>query len=141
MNIIKLTAVVGACLGVLTFQGVAQTPEAPSTPAGAAAVPAVDKDSFLKKVAAAVNPDAAGDQKERFRMGLAALADLNAAGTTPEQSLEQAKAMGALSGEKTGKMSKLLLEMWNLNTARLSEPATLDALRQGKKPDPALKQP
>lgn len=141
MNIIKLTAVVGVCLGVLTFQGVAQTPEAPSTPAAAAAVPAVDKDGFLKKVEVAINPEAEGDRKELIRKGLAALADLNAAGTKPEDSLSQAQANGKLSGDKTEKMSKMLLEMWNLNTARMSEPATLDALRQGKMPDPALKRP
>ena len=141
MNITKLTAIVGVCLGVLTFQGVAQSPEAPSTPASTAAVPAVDKDGLLKKVAAAINPDAEGDQKERIRMGLAALADLNVAGTTPAQAIEQAKTQGNLSGSKTEKISKLLMEMWTLNTARMSEPATLEALRAGKMPDPALQRP
>ena len=141
MNITKLTAIVGVCLGVLTFQGVAQSPEAPSTPAANAAVPAVDKDGLLKKVAAAINPDAEGDQKERIRMGLAALADLNVAGTTPAQAIEQAKTQGNLSGSKTEKISKLLMEMWTLNTARMSEPATLEALRAGKMPDPALQRP
>ena len=141
MNITKLTAIVGVCLGVLTFQGVAQSPEAPSTQAGTAAVPAVDKDGLLKKVAAAINPDAEGDQKERIRMGLAALADLNVAGTTPAQAIEQAKTQGNLSGSKTEKISKLLMEMWTLNTARMSEPATLEALRAGKMPDPALQRP
>ena len=33
-------------------------------------------------------------------------------------------------------MSKMLMEMWSLNTSRLSEPATLDALRKGEMPDP-----
>ena len=139
MNITKLSMLIGVCLGIVSFQGLAQTPDAAAAPS--AAVPAVDKDGLLKKVAAAINPDAAGDQKERIRMGLAALADLNAAGTKPEDSLSQAKANGNLSGDKTEKMSKMLLEMWNLNTARLSEPSTLDALRQGKMPDPALKRP
>ena len=141
MNITKLTVIVGVCLGVLTFQGVAQSPEAPSTPAATAAVPAVDKDGLLKKVAAAINPEAEGDQKERIRMGLAALADLNVAGTTPAQAIEQAKTQGNLSGSKTEKISKLLMEMWTLNTARMSEPATLEALRAGKMPDPALQRP
>ena len=39
-----------------------------------------DQDALLKLVAAAVNPDAEGDQKERMRKGLAALADLKADG-------------------------------------------------------------
>ena len=139
MNIIKLSMMIGVCLGIVSFQGLAQTPDAAT--ATSAAVPAVDKDALLKKVSAAINPDAEGDRKELIRKGLAALADLNAAGTKPEDSLSQAKANGNLSGDKTEKMSKMLLEMWNLNTARLSEPSTLDALRQGKMPDPALKRP
>ena len=139
MNIIKLSMIIGVCLGVVSFQGLAQTPDAAA--ASSAAVPAVDKDGLLKKVTVAINPEADGDRKELIRKGLAALADLNAAGTKPEDSLSQAKANGNLSGDKTEKMSKMLLEMWNLNTARLSEPSTLDALRQGKMPDPALKRP
>ena len=139
MNIIKLSMIIGVCLGVVSFQGLAQTPDAAA--ASSAAVPAVDKDGLLKKVTVAINPEADGDRKELIRKGLAALADLNAAGTKPEDSLSQAKANGNLSGDKTEKMSKMLSEMWSLNTARLSEPATLDALRQGKMPDPALKRP
>ena len=139
MNITKLSMIIGVCLGIVSFQSLAQTPDAAT--ATSAAVPAVDKDALLKKVSAAINPDAEGDRKELIRKGLAALADLNAAGTKPEDSLSQAKANGNLSGDKTEKMSKMLLEMWNLNTARLNEPSTLDALRQGKMPDPALKRP
>ena len=139
MNITKLSMIIGVCLGVVSFQGLAQTPDAAAAPS--AAVPAVDKDGLLKKVAAAINPDAEGDQKERIRMGLAALADLNVAGTTPAQAIEQAKTQGNLSGSKTEKISKLLMEMWTLNTARMSEPATLEALRAGKMPDPALQRP
>lgn len=139
MNITKLSMIIGVCLGIVSFQSLAQTPDAAT--ATSAAVPAVDKDALLKKVSAAINPDAEGDRKELIRKGLAALADLNAAGTKPEDSLSQAKANGNLSGDKTEKMSKMLSEMWSLNTARLSEPATLDALRQGKMPDPALKRP
>ena len=139
MNITKLSIIIGVCLGIVSFQSLAQTPDAAT--ATSAAVPAVDKDALLKKVSAAINPDAEGDRKELIRKGLAALADLNAAGTKPEDSLSQAKANGNLSGDKTEKMSKMLSEMWSLNTARLSEPATLDALRQGKMPDPALKRP
>ena len=103
--------------------------------------PAVDTDGLLAKVTAAINPEADGDRKELIRKGLAALADLNTAGTIPEYSLSQAKVKGNLSGDKTEKMSKMLLEMWNLNTARMSEPATLDALRKGEMPEPALKRP
>ena len=106
-----------------------------------AQAPAANKDALLEKVTAAINPDADGDRTVMFRKGLAALADLNAAGTIPEYSLSQAKAKGNLSGDKTEKMSKRLLEMWNLNTARMSEPATLDALRKGEMPEPALKRP
>ena len=106
-----------------------------------AQAPAADKDALLAKVTAAINPEADGDRKELFRKGLAALADLNAAGTKPEDSLSQAKAKGSLSGEKTEKMSKMLMEMWSLNTPRMTEPATLDALRKGEMPEPALKRP
>jgi len=106
-----------------------------------AQAPAVDQSALLEKVAAAINPDADGNRTELFRKGLAALADLNAAGTVPQYSLSQAKAKGNLSGDKTEKMSKMLLEMWNLNTARMTEPATLDALRKGEMPEPALKRP
>jgi hypothetical protein len=106
-----------------------------------AQAPAADQGALLEKVTAAINPDADGDRKELIRKGLAALADLNAAGTKPEDSLSQAKAKGNLSGGKTEKMSETLMEMWSLNTARMTEPATLEALRQGKMPEPALKRP
>ena len=115
-------------LGLFTSNSIAQAP-------------AADKDGLLAKVTAAINPDADGDRKELFRKGLAALADLNTAGTKPEDSLSQAKAKGNLSGDKTEKMSKMLMEMWSLNTARMSEAATLDALRKGEMPEPALKRP
>ena len=115
-------------LGLFTSNSIAQAP-------------AADKDGLLAKVTAAINPDADGDRKELFRKGLAALADLNTAGTKPEDSLSQAKAKGNLSGDKTEKMSKMLMEMWSLNTPRMSEPATLEALRKGEMPDPALKRP
>jgi hypothetical protein len=106
-----------------------------------AQAPAANKDALLEKVTAAINPEADGDRKELIRKGLAALADLNAAGTKPQDSLSQAKAKGNLSGGKTEKISETLMEMWNLNTARMTEPATLEALRQGKMPEPALKRP
>jgi hypothetical protein len=106
-----------------------------------AQAPAADKDALLAKVTAAINPEADGDRKELIRKGLAALADLNAAGTKPEDSLSQAKAKGSLSGDKTEKMSKMLMEMWSLNTPRMTEPATLDVLRKGEMPEPALKRP
>ena len=118
-------------LVLLGIQGMAQT----------SATSAPEQGVLLQKVGDAINPDADGDRKELFRKGLAALADLNAAGTKPEQSLDQAKTKGNLSGEKTEKMSKMLMEMWNLNTDRMSEPATLEALRAGKMPSPALKRP
>ena len=106
-----------------------------------AQAPAADKDALLAKVTAAINPEADGDRKELIRKGLAALADLNAAGTKPGDSLSQAKAKGSLSGDKTEKMSKMLMEMWSLNTPRMTEPSTLDALRKGEMPEPALKRP
>ena len=115
-------------LGLFTSNSIAQAP-------------AADKDGLLAKVTAAINPEADGDRKELFRKGLAALADLNTAGTKPEDSLSQAKAKGNLSGDKTEKMSKMLMEMWSLNTPRMSEPATLEALRKGEMPEPALKRP
>ena len=123
-----------ACVALFGIHGMAQTP---ATPAATAA----DQGMLLQKVSDAVNPEADGDRKELFRKGLAALADLNAAGTMPEQALDQAKAKGSLSGEKTEKMSKMLMEMWSLNVDRMSEPGTLEALRAGKMPDPALKRP
>jgi len=116
------------------IHGMAQTPVTP-------AATAADQGMLLQKVSDAVNPEADGDRKELFRKGLAALADLNKAGTKPEQALDQAKAKGSLSGEKIDKMSKMLMEMWSLNVDRMSEPATLEALRAGKMPDPALKRP
>lgn len=106
-----------------------------------AQAPAADKDALLAKVMAAINPEADGDRKELIRKGLAALADLNAAGTAPEASLSEAKAKGNLSGDKTEKMSKKLMEIWSLNTPRMTEPATLEALRKGEVPVPSLKQP
>ena len=123
-----------AFVALFGIHGMAQTP---ATPAATAA----DQGVLLQKVSDAVNPEADGDRKELFRKGLAALADLNAAGTKPEQALDQAKAKESLSGEKTEKMSKMLMEMWSLNVDRMSEPATLEALRAGKMPDPALKRP
>ena len=111
------------------------------TSSSMAQAPAADKDALLAKVTAAINPEADGDRKELIRKGLAALADLNAAGTKPEDSLSQAKAKGSLSGDKTEKMSKMLMEMWSLNTPRMTEPSTLDALRKGEMPEPALKRP
>jgi len=140
----KLSLIIGVCLGIVSFKSLAQTADsaaAPSAAAPSAAVPAVDKDGLLKKVAAAINPDAEGDRTERFRMGLAALADLNQAGTTPEQAVAQAKTSGSLSGSKVEKASTMLMEMWTLNVDRMKEPATLDALRNGKMPSPGLKRP
>ncbi|NDC80228.1 MAG: hypothetical protein EB090_03000 [Verrucomicrobia bacterium] len=119
------------------IRGMAQT-GGDASPAGS---PAPDQGVLLQKVSDAINPDADGDRTKLIRQGLAALADLNAAGTKPEQSVDQAKTKGNLSGGKTEKMSKMLLEMWNLNTERMSEPATLEALRAGRMPDPALKRP
>lgn len=124
-----------AVLVMSGIHGMAQNPAAPAT----AAFP--DQGPLLQKISEAINPDADGDRKELFRKGLAAMADLNAAGTKPEQALDQAKAKGGLSGEKTTKMSKMLMEMWSLNVDRMTEPATLEALRAGKMPDPALKRP
>jgi hypothetical protein len=128
MKIKSSITFVALVLGLFTSFSMAQAPTA-------------DKDTLLAKVTAAINPEADGDRKELIRKGLAALADLNAAGTTPEASLSQAKAKGNLSGDKTEKMSKMLMEMWSLNTPRMSEPATLDALRKGEMPEPALKRP
>jgi hypothetical protein len=128
MKIKSSITFVALVLSLFTFFSIAQAP-------------AADQGALLEKVTAAINPDADGDRKELIRKGLAALADLNAAGIKPEDSLSQAKAKGNLSGGKTEKMSETLMEMWSLNTARMTEPATLEALRQGKMPEPALKRP
>ena len=124
----SMFAVVAVLMSLFTSFSIAQAPGS-------------DQGALVEKVTAAINPDADGDRKELIRKGLAALADLNAAGTKPEDSLSQAKAKGNLSGDKTEKMSKMLMEMWTLNTSRMTEPATLEALRQGKMPEPALKRP
>ena len=99
-----------------------------------------DQDALLKLVAAAVNPDAEGDQKERMRKGLAALADLKVAGMEPAAAVQKAKDQAQL-GKKADRPSKMILEIWNLNTERMTEVATLDALRAGKMPEPPLKRP
>ena len=99
-----------------------------------------DQDALLKIVAMAVNPDAEGDQKERLRKGLAALADLKTAGMEPEAAVQKAREQAQL-GDGADRPSKMILEIWNLNTARMTEPATLEALRAGKVPEPPLKRP
>ena len=99
-----------------------------------------DQDALLKLVAAAVNPDADGDQKERMRKGLAALADLKAAGMDTTAAVQKAKDL-AQAGDKADRPTKMILELWNLNTDRMTDAATLDALRAGKMPEPPLKRP
>ena len=99
-----------------------------------------DQDALLKLVAAAVNPDAEGDQKERMRKGLAALADLKTAGMEPAAAVQKAKDQAQI-GDKSDRPSKMILEIWNLNAERMTDPATLDALRAGKMPEPPLKRP
>ena len=96
-----------------------------------------DQDALLKVVAAAVNPDAEGDQKERMRKGLAALADLKAAG----MAAAPAFFPHARHPAWPHRPSKMILEIWNLNTERMTDAATLDALRAGKMPEPPLKRP
>lgn len=99
-----------------------------------------DQDAMLKVVAAAINPDADGDQKERMRKGLAALADLKSAGVDPQAAVQKAKDQGKL-GENADRPSKMILEIWNLNADRMTDPATLASLRAGKVPSPPLKRP
>ena len=99
-----------------------------------------DQDALLKVVAAAVNPDAEGDQKERIRKGLAALADLKTAGMETQAAVQKAREQAQL-GDSADRPSKMILELWDLNTDRMTDPATLDALRAGKVPNPPLKRP
>ncbi|NBU68388.1 MAG: hypothetical protein EBS49_01990 [Verrucomicrobia bacterium] len=98
------------------------------------------QDALLQLVAAAVNPDAQGDAKERMRKGLAALIDLQAGGMAPEEALLKAKTQAGL-GEASQKPSKMLMEILSLNQDRWGDPATLDALRAGRMPEPPLKRP
>jgi hypothetical protein len=136
MKFIKSIPFLGLCFVSLVGPSSAQTPATPAVSA-----PSAEQAGLLKKVADAVNPDAEGDRKELLRKGLAAMADLKATGLSPEQAIVQAKAQANLSGGETEKISTMLMKMWDLNTARMSEPATLDALRAGKMPNPALKRP
>ena len=99
-----------------------------------------EQDALLKLVVAAINPDADGDQKERLRKGLAALADLKAGGMEPAAAVQKAKDQAQL-GDKADRPSKIILELWNLNTDRMTEASTLEALRAGKMPEPPLKRP
>ena len=101
---------------------------------------AADQDALLKIVAAAVNPDAEGDQKERMRKGLAALADLKAAGMEPEAAVQKAREQAQV-GDGADRPSKMILEIWNLNADRMTDVATLEALRTGQMPSPPLKRP
>lgn len=99
-----------------------------------------DQDALLKLVAAAINPKAEGDQMERMRKGLAALADLKAAGTEPQAAVAKAREQAQL-GDSADRPSKMILDAWNLNSDRMAEPATLATLRAGEKPTPPLKRP
>lgn len=99
-----------------------------------------DQDALLKLVAAAINPDAEGDQKEKMRKGLAALADLKAAGVEPQAAVQKAREQAQL-GDSAERPSKMILELWDLNTDRMTDGATLEALRAGKMPSPPLKRP
>ena len=99
-----------------------------------------EQPALLTVVATAVNPDAEGDQKERLRKGLAALADLKTAGMEPEAAVQKAREQAQL-GDGADRLSKMLLKIWNLNTDRMTDKATLEALRAGKAPEPPLQRP
>ena len=78
--------------------------------------------------------------EERMRKGLAALADLKAAGVEPIAAVQKAKEQAQL-GDNANRPSKMILELWNLNVERMSDAGTLEALRAGKMPEPPLKRP
>lgn len=119
----------------------AQDTNATAVTSEASAPVVANHDASFQTIAAAVNPDAEGDQKVRFRKALAAMTEVVTADMTAEQAVAKARSQANVSGSKSEKMATMLVEMWNLNVDRMKEPATVAALRQGEMPSPALKRP
>ena len=108
-------------------------------------IPSVQTDettALVDKIVPAFSIASGGDDAlVIFRKAIAAMADLATKGVTPTQAVNLAqKKVGAPTAE-SGKISQLLLKTYELNSARLAEPATLKNLRSGKMPFPPLKKP
>lgn len=106
------------------------------------AVQSVETTALVEKVVPAYSIASGGDEAlVIFRKAIAAIADLAVKGVTPTQTVNLAQKKVGPTTAESSKISQLLLKTYELNSARLAEPATLKNLRSGKMPFPPLKKP